>query len=56
MESCMRCLLNVDLCGLCLAMNSLLAFPETILLSVYFFFSTNSLAVSPVSNCQLFAK
>lgn len=56
MESCMRGLLYVDLCGLCLAMNSLLAFPETNLLHVCFFFSTNSLAVSPVLNCQSFAK
>lgn len=36
--------------------HSSLAFPETNLLSVYFFSSTNSLAVSPVSNFQSLAK
>lgn len=41
--------------SVCSQEHSSLAFPETILPSVYFFSSTNSLAVSLVSNCQ-FAK
>ena len=42
--------------SVCSQEHSSLAFPETNLLGVYFFSSTNSLAVSPVSNCQSFAK
>lgn len=42
--------------SVCSQEHSLLAFPETNLLSVYFFSSTDSLVVSPVSNCQSFAR